>query len=364
MESELYQRRGRVRDALRRANLDGVLIGPSSDWGYLTGLPSPIPTRLSLLVLPVDGEAELVTPLLEAPGTPPAGLALRTWTDGEDPVAATRSALEAAGLARARIGVAPQVWSRYLLPLIEQTKATFLDATTVLQDVRCIKSEAEIEALARAAAAADRAVTSFQAVRFAGRSEAEIGSDFARLLTEAGHDHVDFVIVGSGPNGANPHHSLGPRQIEPGDVIVVDVGGTVAGFHSDITRMFAVGEPGDEVREVHELVRRAHAAAQAHVRPGVTAESVDAEARAVIAAAGLGDRFIHRLGHGLGIDEHEAPYLVAGETRPLAPGMVFSIEPGVYLPGRFGIRIEDVYVCTEDGAERLGRLSQDLILVA
>ena len=201
-------------------------------------------------------------------------------------------------------------------------------------------------------------------MRFAGRTESEVGADLADLLRKHGHSQVDFTVVGSGPNGANPHHELGERIIEDGDMVVLDFGGLKDGYGSDTTRTVHVGDPTDEEREVFEIVRRAQQAGFDAVRPGVACQAIDRAARKVIADAGYGEHFIHRVGHGIGLTSHEPPYMVDGETQLIEPGMCFSIEPGVYLPGRFGVRIEDIIVATEDSGRRLNNTSREMHIVA
>jgi Xaa-Pro aminopeptidase len=198
---------------------------------------------------------------------------------------------------------------------------------------------------------------------FTGKTEAQLGREIAELLVENGSDTAAFVIVASGPNSASPHHESGERVIGEGDAIVIDFGGTVAGYSADTTRMFHVGEPGAKYREVHAVVLAAHNAGVSAVAPGVTAESVDAAARRVIAEAGYGEYFIHRTGHGIGLDTHEDPYIVAGNSQKLRPGMTFSVEPGVYLPGEFGVRIEDIVACTEHSVDRFNHSSREVVIV-
>ena len=201
-------------------------------------------------------------------------------------------------------------------------------------------------------------------VRFAGRLETDVAADLARLLREFGHEQVDFTVVGSGPNGANPHHEAGDRTIEPGDAVVLDFGGLMYGYGSDTTRTVCVGEPSQQIREVHEIVRLAQQAGVDAVRPGVSCQAIDRAARKVIADAGYGEQFLHRTGHGIGVTTHEPPYMVEGEERPLVPGMCFSVEPGIYLAGRFGVRIEDIVTVTEDGGRRLNNTTREMQVVA
>jgi D-alanyl-D-alanine dipeptidase len=229
--------------------------------------------------------------------------------------------------------------------------------------LRAVKDAEELEALRRAARAADAAFADVLGVRFAGRREVEVAADLAEALRAHGHESVEFTIVGSGPNGASPHHEAGERRIGPGDAVVLDFGGRMAGYCSDITRTVVVGEPEPELERVHAIVRAAQEAGVRAVRPGVPCEAVDAAARAVIEEAGYGAAFVHRTGHGIGLDVHEPPYIVAGNRTPLEPGMTFSVEPGIYLAGRFGVRIEDIVAVTPDGVERLDQAPRGLARV-
>jgi Xaa-Pro aminopeptidase len=230
--------------------------------------------------------------------------------------------------------------------------------------MRAVKDEAEIARLAAAGAAADAAYEQVLHASFAGRRETEVAADLAALLRRFGHEQVDFTVVGSGPNGANPHHEAGERVIQSGDAVVLDFGGLMHGYGSDTTRTVSVGEPSAELVAVHAVVREAQQAAFEAVRPGVTCQEIDRVARRVIADAGYGEQFIHRTGHGIGVTTHEPPYMVEGETQPLVPGMCFSIEPGIYLAGRFGVRIEDIVVVTEDGGRRLNTTDHGLGIVS
>ena len=229
--------------------------------------------------------------------------------------------------------------------------------------MRAVKDAEELQRLAAAGAAADAAYGEIVTRRFAGRRETEVAADLAALLREFGHEQVDFTVVGSGPNGANPHHEAGDRVIQVGDAVVLDFGGLKYGYGSDTTRTVCVGEPTDEIRKVHEIVRQAQQAGVDAVRPGVSCQDVDRAARAVIGDAGYGEAFIHRTGHGIGVTTHEPPYMVEGEERPLMPGMCFSVEPGIYLAGRFGVRIEDIVTVTEDGVRRLNNTDHGLHIV-
>ena len=235
--------------------------------------------------------------------------------------------------------------------------------TSALPMLRGVKDADELERLAAAGAAADACYEELSKLPFAGRTEKEVASDLAALLISHGHSQVDFTVVGSGPNGANPHHEMGERIIQEGDMVVLDFGGLKDGYGSDTTRTVHVGEPTDEEREVHDIVRRAQQAGFEAVRPGVECQEIDRACRRVITEAGYGEQFIHRTGHGIGLTTHEPPYMVEGETHVLEPGMCFSIEPGIYLSGRFGVRIEDIVTVTEDAGRRLNNTPHEMRIV-
>ncbi|MBT2904409.1 aminopeptidase P family protein [Streptomyces sp. McG8] len=347
------------------AGLAGLLVAPGPDLVWLTGYAPPAVTeRLTLLVLAAGREPVLVVPTLEAPDAEKApgapALALRDWTDGKDPCALTAALLDHKG----RFGVSDNAWALHLLGLQQALPGTsYVSLTEALPMLRAVKDAAELERLAAAGAAADAAFEEIRNVRFSGRRESEVAADLAALLRRFGHSQVDFTIVASGPNGANPHHEAGDRRIERGDMVVLDFGGLKDGYGSDTSRTVHVGEPTDEERRVHDLVREAQEAGFRAVRPGAACQDVDRAARAVIDGAGYGEYFIHRTGHGIGVTTHEPPYMIEGEERPLVPGMCFSVEPGVYLPGRFGVRIEDIVTVTEDGGRRLNGTERGMVIV-
>jgi len=301
----------------------------------------------------------MVVPLLERPAALASPAADRIevlgWADGEDPYAV------AAGLLPpGRLGVTDQTWASHVLGL-QQAAADrrLVAAGRTMPPLRAVKDEEELAVLAKAASAADAAFADIVLVPFAGRREAEVAADLGDALRRHGHRTADFTIVGSGSNGASPHHEAGERVIAEGDAVVLDFGGHLDGYCSDITRSVFVREPPEEFERVHDVVRRAQQAAFEAVRPGVPAEDVDRAARDMIGDAGYGESFIHRTGHGIGLEAHEPPYIVAGNTTQLEAGMTFSIEPGIYLPGRFGVRIEDIAAVTEDGATRLNEAPRD-----
>ncbi|MFJ6389858.1 aminopeptidase P family protein [Streptomyces sp. NPDC091972] len=360
--------RARMERAARSAadaGLAGLLVAPGPDLVWLTGYaPTAATERLTLLVLAPGQDPVLVVPTLEAPDAAKAAgasaLTLRDWTDGKDPYAATAALLDAGG----RFGISDNAWAMHLLGLQKALPGTsYASLTEALPMLRAVKDAAELELLAAAGAAADAAFEEIRKVRFGGRRESEVAADLADLLRRFGHSQVDFTIVASGPNGANPHHEVGDRVIGRGDMVVLDFGGLKDGYGSDTSRTVHVGEPTDEERRVHDLVRAAQEAGFRAVRPGVPCQEVDRAARAVIADAGYGEYFIHRTGHGIGVTTHEPPYMIEGEEQPLVPGMCFSVEPGVYLPGRFGVRIEDIVTVTENGGRRLNDTTREMVIV-
>ncbi|WP_432028285.1 aminopeptidase P family protein [Streptomyces sp. 1222.5] len=347
------------------AGLAGLLVAPGPDMVWLTGYtPTAVTERLTVLVLAPGREPVLVVPTLEAPDAESAvgaaALTLRDWTDGKDPYAVTAALLDDRG----RFGISDNTWSLHLLGLQRTLPGTSYAALTdALPMLRAVKDAAEVDLLAAAGAAADAAFEEIRKVPFAGRRESDIGHDLAGLLRRFGHSQVDFTIVGSGPNGANPHHEVGDRVIREGDMVVLDFGGLKDGYGSDTTRTVHVGEATEEERRVHDVVRAAQEAGFRAVRPGAACQDVDRAARAVITDAGYGEYFIHRTGHGIGVTTHEPPYMIEGEEQPLVPGMCFSVEPGIYLPGRFGVRIEDIVTVTEDGGRRLNDTTREMVIV-
>ena len=363
---DFARRIARAADHARDAGLAGLLVTPGPDLVYFTGYsPIVIAERITLLAINVARDPAMIVPTLErsdaaaAPGT--AAVKLSDWTDGDDPYQATAGLLDADG----RYAISDSAWAMHLLGLLEVLPgASYVSMTTALPMLRAIKGPDELERLAAAGAAVDACVEEISRVRFEGRREIDIGTDLAALLREHGHSQVDFTVVGSGPNGANPHHELSDRMIERGDMVVLDFGGVRDGYGSDTTRTVHVGEPDDEELKVYDIVRRAQQAGFEAVRPGVACQEVDRAARKVIADAGYGEYFIHRTGHGIGLTTHEPPYMIEGETQPLRPGMCFSIEPGIYLPGRFGVRTEDIVTVTEDGGRRLNNSSRELRIVS
>src|SRR4051795_7615887 len=359
-----------ARDIAAGAGLDLLVLTPGSDLRYLSGYSAHAMERLTALVVPRQGEPFLVVPRLEAPmvdASPAGGLGLEllAWDETDDAFELlARTATARLGAAPTRVAVGARSWAEHALGVQRALPGSSLEvASPVVDRLRMVKSPAEVEELALAGAAIDRVHARMADWLRVGRTEAEVGADIAAAILEEGHTAVDFTIVGSGPNGASPHHELSGRTVQAGDVVVVDIGGeTATGYRSDCTRTYVVGAPvTSEVAEWYAVLQAAQEASVASVRPGVTAEDVDAAARRVIDDAGGGEHFIHRTGHGIGLDTHEAPYIVAGNELPLEPGMAFSVEPGIYLAGRCGARIEDIVVCTDDGVRNLNGGPHELV---
>jgi len=351
--------------AAARSGLDALLLTPGPDLRYVVGYDAPATERLTCLAVPADGDPFLVVPRLEVPAAlaSPAGalgVDVIGWDETDDPYAIVAARLGAP----AAVGLADRMWAmmtlrfRGALPGARQELAG-----TALGPLRSVKSAAEVEALREAGRAIDRVHAQVPGWLRPGRTEREVAADIAEAILAHGHATVDFTIVGSGPNGASPHHTAGDRVLRAGDAVVVDIGGTMpSGYCSDCTRTYAIGEPPAEFAAYYEVLRQAQEAACAAVRPGVSAESVDAAAREPITAAGYGEYFVHRTGHGIGLETHEHPYIVTGNAEPLRPGHAFSVEPGIY-PGPHGARIEDIVVCTPDGCERLNTGTRELVRV-
>ena len=359
-----------------RHALDGLLVGVGSDLRYLTGYEAMPLERLTMLVVPCGRPPALVVPRLEAPAAR-AGLRthveLAAWDETGDPYGLALDVLDRERLvAGARLAVSDQLWAAHLLRLQAHPAAPgarFEPLSRVLRELRMIKDDHEIGLLRRAAGAADRVVAAIGAGRLVGRTEAHVATEVRERLIAEGHETMSFAIVGSGPNSASPHHEASDRVIRAGEPIVLDIGGTLGGYGSDITRTLWVtgGDPAqgpdERFRVLYAVLQGAQEAATLAVRPGVACEEIDAVARRRIEAEGYGERFIHRTGHGIGLDGHEEPYLVAGNAEPLAEGMAFSVEPGIYIEGEYGARIEDIVVCGPAGPIVLNEAPRELSVV-
>lgn len=365
--SDVYGRRLEAAAAAAdRAGVAGLVVTPGYDLRYLLGSRAQTFERLTALVIPAGGAPVVVLPRLELAALRESaaadlGLVVQDWVDGENPYDIVADALGG----HARAAVTDSMPALHLLPLAARLGAVPVLGTEIMAGLRMVKDPAEIDALSAAGAAIDRVHARVPEFLKPGRTEADVAADITEAIVAEGHSEAAFVIVGSGPNGADPHHECSDRVLQAGDIVVVDIGGPVEpGYNSDSTRTYSLGEPSAEIAGQYAVLQRAQAAGVAAVRPGVTAEQVDAAARDVLAEAGLAEYFVHRTGHGIGLSVHEEPYIVAGNDLPLAPGMAFSVEPGIYFPGRWGARIEDIVIVTADGALAVNDRPHDLIVVS
>ncbi|MEC9323059.1 MAG: Xaa-Pro peptidase family protein [Actinomycetota bacterium] len=381
--SDVYaQRLAAAARATAEAGLAGLVITPGYDLRYLVGSRAQTFERLTALVVPAAGDPTMIVPRLELAAMKESavgelGIALRDWVDGDDPYALVAAALgentlagESAPLAVAgesaplAVAVTDAMPALHLLPMADTLGVVPVLATDVLRTLRMIKDAAEVEALRKAGEAIDRVHARLPQFLVPGRTEADVAADIAEAIVAEGHSEVAFIIVGSGPHGADPHHECSDRELRSGDIVVVDIGGPYEpGYNSDSTRTYSIGEPDPDIARRYAVLQRAQRAAVEAVRPGVTAEQIDAAARDVLAAEGLADAFVHRTGHGIGLSVHEEPYIVAGNRLELQEGMAFSVEPGIYFPGEWGARIEDIVIVTADGAESVNNRPHDLVVV-
>ncbi len=378
------ERIGQAAHLTAAAGLDASLIGVGADLRYLTGYAAMPLERLTMLAVPARGPAVLVVPRLEissarsCPAVASGSLEVVTTDETEDAVAVLVRRLEelpGPGSASVqpgirRVAVSDRLWATFLLRLQAALPgAAFELASTITRQLRMTKDDDEVALLRLAAEAADRVMGQVSHGRLIGRSEAEVSREIRERLVSEGHEQAEFAIVGSGPNSASPHHEASERRIEAGEPIVLDIGGSLDGYASDTTRVVWVtgGDPARgpdaEYQHLFGVLRQAQAAATAAVRPGIGCEELDERARSIITAAGYGPQFFHRLGHGIGLEAHEDPYLVSGNPEPLRPGYAFSVEPGIYFEGRYGARLEDIVVCGPAGPRVLNQSPLDLQVV-
>ncbi len=364
------ERQSRVRDAMRERGVEALLLSLGADMPWLSGYEAMPLERITMLVLPVDDEATLVVPQLEAPRVAhdPRLFALRPWAEIESPIEVIASLVGS----RQSLAVSDRCWASHLLELqAALPSATFDRSSSVTSSIRSVKDEAEIAALKAAGAAADKVSEALLGgdIPLVGRTEAAVSAEISERLIAEGHHRVNFAIVGSGPNSASPHHEPGDRVIGAGEAVVCDFGGTLllgdtVGYCSDTTRTVFTGDVAPDFAELYAVLERAQSEAVRSAVVGSACEEVDGVGRRIIAEAGFGDAFIHRIGHGIGIEEHEDPYMVAGNSTPLVAGNAFSVEPGIYLPGRFGARIEDIVVSSEAGPVACNSADHSLHIVA
>ncbi len=351
----------RLQTSMADRGVDAVVLSVGADLPYFTGYEAIQTERLTVLVVRQEGGPVLFVPELEVPRVGPGEFEVRAWGETDDPVALA----SAVGGSPSKVAVGNHMWSAFLVRFQKQwPHASWLPASDLTGDLRMIKEPAEIELLRQAAHGVDRVMTRIPTeVRFAGRTEREVSRQLSEMTIEEGHDVAEFAIVASGPNGASPHHEPEDRVIQDGDLVVCDFGGRRGGYFSDSTRTFSVGEPSASQIDLHAVVLAANQAARSAIAPGVACEDIDRAARRVIDEAGYGEFFIHRTGHGIGLEVHEHPYMVEGNKAPLETGMTFSVEPGIYIPDLAGVRIEDIVACGDMGADSLNESNRELVVV-
>jgi Xaa-Pro aminopeptidase len=363
--SVFEERLARVQQAMAALDVDAVMLSVGHDLPYLTGYHAMPLERLTMLVVPREGIATLVIPRLEGPRVAPhpTVFSMLPWNETDDPVALTAKLAKGAR----RVAIGDQLWARFLVELLpHMPNVDWIRAVDVVGPLRRVKTAAEVAALQRAGAAADRVAAQLHAgaIPLIGRTEAQVSADISQRLLDEGHDVVNFAIVAAGENAASPHHHPGNRVIRAGEIVLCDFGGTMADYCSDITRCVFLGQPSPEVSDAYAVLKEAQAASVASAVVGATCESVDAAARDIITAAGYGEYFVHRTGHGIGMEAHEDPYIVSGNTERLEAGHAFSVEPGIYIPGKFGMRLEDIVVATANGPLQMNAVSHDLVVLA
>lgn len=366
-EAVHLDRMDRLRRAMVQHRVDVVLVSVGLDMPYLVGYQAMPLERLTMLIVPLEGRATLVIPRLEAPRVQalPAVFDIVSWDETEDPVRITADIVQQHRPLNIAIG--DQMWARFLVEMLPMlTDVRYSRAVDVIGSLRMRKDAAEIEALRAAGAAVDRIATQLQSgdIPLIGRSEADVSADISARIIAQGHQVTNFAIVAAGENAASPHHHPGSRVIRADEIVLCDFGGTMNGYCSDITRCVYLGKPSTEIVEAYEVLHAAQQAAVAAARVGTPCEDVDAAARRIIADAGFGEYFIHRTGHGIGLDAHEDPYIVSGNTAILEDGHAFSIEPGIYLPGRWGMRLEDIVVATDDGPFAMNNADHRLAIIS
>lgn len=357
-------RMNRVREEMAHRGVDAMILSLGHDMPYLMGYLAMPLERLTMLVIPQQGEASLIIPRLEAPRVHEMSdvFTMVPWNETEDPVAIAHRLLGSAHT----IAVGDQMWSRFLVDLlVHRPTSKYVRSVTVMEALRARKDAAEIAALVAAGAAADRVAAQLHAgeIPLVGRTEAEVSADISTRLIAEGHQKVNFAIVAAGENAASPHHHAGDRVIRHGEIVLCDFGGTMNGYCSDITRCVHLGEPPKDIADAYAVLMDAQAVGVAAGVVGETCEHVDIATRAVIDAAGYGEYFVHRTGHGIGMEEHEDPYMVNGNRTLIAPGHAYSVEPGIYVPGKWGMRLEDIVVATENGPQAVNHANHQLVIL-
>lgn len=362
--SDYLARIAKVRAAMVAQQVDATLLSVGHDLPYLSGYLAMPLERLTMLVIPQNGEVMMVVPRLEVPRVvpQPGVFSIVAWGETEDPVAIVAKLLPSAR----KIAIGDQMWARFLVELLAKVNgATFVRAVDVVGSLRMSKDASEIAALQAAGAAADRVAQQLHSgqIPLIGRTEAQVSADISARLLAEGHDVVNFAIVAAGENAASPHHHAGSRVIAKNEIVLCDFGGTMNGYCSDITRCVYTGKPASDVAQAYDVLFTAQAAGVAAGVVGAACEDVDRAARAIIEQAGFGEYFVHRTGHGIGMEAHEEPYMVSGNSLPISAGHAFSVEPGIYIPGKWGMRLEDIVVATETGPVSMNKVNHSLVTV-
>jgi len=357
-------RLGQCQKLMSEKGIDIVFLAPGPNMYYLGGFLEEPGERLLALIVPQSGDPQFIVPELYQEQVRSFSWveSLISWKDGEDQVALLSNTMRRILKRQPTIAVDTRMWSRFLVMLLAAAPdARYEDAGSVMYELRIRKSSQEIELMAKAAEIADAAFTQTIEECRAGMTEHEVAAKIIYEMRKLGADGVAFEpVVGSGPNSALPHYRSGDRKLQRGDFVVLDYGCLYRGYNSDITRTVAMETCDAEREKVYSVVRSAQEEAYQRTFTGIEAQNVDKVARDLIENAGYGRFFIHRTGHGIGLEIHEEPYIVAGNSLKLAEGMTFSIEPGIYIPGQYGVRIEDIVVMETEKARRLNKCSRDL----
>jgi Xaa-Pro aminopeptidase len=357
-------RMARARAHMDAKGIDLLLLSLGLDLPYITGYNAMPLERLTMLVVPRDGEARLVVPRMEAARvTPQPGVfEIHPWGESENPVEIVAALAKQAGRADT-VAVGDQMWARFLVELLPLLPAAHYSRADVVTSMRMTKDAGEIAALRAAGAAVDRIAAQLQAgeIPLVGRTEAEVSADLSERIVAEGHQVTNFAIVAAGSNAASPHHSAGERVIAEDEILLCDFGGTMNGYCSDITRCVYLGTPPPEIADAYAVLHEAQRAAAVAGTVGTPCEEVDRIARRIITDAGFGEYFFHRTGHGIGLDAHEDPYIVEGNSLPLAAGHAYSVEPGIYVEGKWGMRLEDIIVATDDGPVPMNLANHELV---
>jgi Xaa-Pro aminopeptidase len=362
MAFDYAARIARVIEAMGRTGIDTLLLSVGSDMPWLFGYEAMALERVTMAIVQVDSRPGLVVPRLEAPRVNDHGgvFDIVAWDEVEDPIGII---VERVGTGSA-LAIGDQTWSMFTLALQDRLAGrTWESAGPIMAEMRMVKEAEELDRLRAVGASADRVAVRLADYRFGGKTERQVAADIAAMLVEEGHDTAWDVIVAAGPNGASPHHESGHRVIQDGDPVVCDFGGTMNGYTSDTTRNFVVGKPPAEYLGMFATLAEAQEAGVRAATVGTPCQDIDRVTRKVIEDAGYGEYFIHRTGHGIGLDVHESPYIVEGNEQPLVAGMAFSVEPGIYVPDTFGMRIEDIVIATDTGPERCNNSPHELVFV-